>query len=140
MGSYGFGVSMKGKDYFNRGMINSRNFDDIDYTGYQAYEEYIAWANFQKNYPWNTKLLEKLFGSRDSMDIFRYMRPLPESKARELVERLEIKSVKKGVLVLARLQHKLLQSSARDLERFIPINALNVSDLIWLIDFSTISI
>lgn len=95
MGTHGFGVSMKGKDYFNRGMFNPRNFDDVDYTGYEAYEAYLSWANFQKSHPWNAKLIEKLFGSRDSMDVFRYMIPLPESKAREVVERLETKSVKK---------------------------------------------
>ena len=89
-------MSMKGKDLFNRGMINPRNYDRLDYTGYEAYEEYMAWSNFRSKYPWNTKLLEKLFGSRDSMEVFRNMILLPESKARELVERLEYKTVKKG--------------------------------------------
>lgn len=87
---------MTGKDHIKRSRLDPKLYDDISYTGYEAYEDYMAWANFRSKYPWNTKLLEKLFGSRDSMEVFRYMIALPESKAREIVERLETKAVKKG--------------------------------------------
>ena len=62
--------------------------DDIDYTGYHAYEHYIRWSKFQKTYPWNTELLKELFGERDAMEVYKLMQPIPESKAREIVMRL----------------------------------------------------
>ena len=86
---------MKPKDYFGRGMINPKNFEEIDYTGYQAYDHYVQWSKFQTDYPYNAKLLIKLFGERDALDVFRYMAVLPESKARELVERLKFTVVHK---------------------------------------------
>lgn len=75
-----------------------REMEEIDYTGYHAYEKYVQWANFQTQYPYNAKLLIKLFGERDAMDVFRYMIVLPELKARELVERLELRTAPKSRL------------------------------------------
>jgi hypothetical protein len=89
---------MKGKDYINRGMISPKNYDDIDYTGYEAYDSYLAWSKFTSSYPYNAELLIKLFGERDAMQVFRYMAILPETKARELVERLRYTVVHKKKL------------------------------------------
>ena len=86
---------MKGKDYFNRGMVNPKNYDDIDYTGYESYEWYLGWSKFTSTHPYNAELLIKLFGERDAMQIFRQMIVLPETKARELVERLRYAVVHK---------------------------------------------
>jgi hypothetical protein len=92
-------VSMtKFKDYINRGIVGPNNYHDIDYTGYEAYEEYIAWSKFTKSFPYNTELLIKLFGERDAMQVFRHMNVLPETKARELVERLRYTVVHKKKL------------------------------------------
>lgn len=73
--------------------------EDIDYTGYHAYEHYMRWANFQKKHPHNAELLKELFGERDAMDIFRSMKVLTESKAKELVDRIRSKADKTSRLL-----------------------------------------
>jgi len=77
---------------------NPYDEEEIDYTGYQAYEHYIKWANFQKDYPWNTELLKELFGERDAMEVYRYMQTIPEVKAKEIVTRLRQTVVRTGRL------------------------------------------
>lgn len=89
---------MTAKDHILRGIITPQNYEDFDYTGYESYEKYLGWSNFQTKYPYNAKLLVKLFGERDGMEIFKHMIVLPESKARELIERLDSTVVKKSKL------------------------------------------
>ena len=75
-----------------------KEIEEIDYSGFESYDNYVQWANFQQRHPYNAKLLVKLFGERDAMDVFRYMIVLPELKARELVERLGLTTTSKAKL------------------------------------------
>lgn len=72
------------REYSNR----YRPDQEVDYPGYDEYNMYMKWSHFCSDFPYNGQLLRILFGDRDAIEVFDIMVRLPESKARELVERL----------------------------------------------------